>query len=266
MLPNQKINTIVILKGEILASTWISYNALAWTEDWLANPEEHKDEVDFYINLIKDKSDNSPITLLHLGCGAGGHDTLFKRHFTITGVDLSEGMLKIARDRHPDIEYIEGDMRTIQLKRKFDVVAIPDSIDYMVSEQDLLKAITNAASHLKTGGILLIAAKTQETFYNNNFAYSGEKEAVRVTLLENNYINTYKPNTYEATFMYLIRRQGELSIHTENQVLGLFPLAFWENIFKRVGIEMQRTTLSGVYERYMLDKGEYPLTIFIGTK
>jgi len=249
-----------------LTSTWISYNDLAWTEDWLANPEEHKDEVMLYIDLIKSNSISSPSTLLHLGCGAGGHDTYFKQHFTITGVDLSKGMLKIARDRHPEIEYIEGDMRTIKLDRQFDVIVIPDSIDYMVSEESLLQVITNSVFHLKTGGILLIVAKTQETFHNNNFSYSGEKDDVSVTLLENNYINTYSPNTYEATFMYLIRKRGQLSIHTENQILGLFPQAIWEKMFIKAGLVIQKTTLSGVYEKYILNNGEYPLTIFIGKK
>jgi ubiquinone/menaquinone biosynthesis C-methylase UbiE len=247
-----------------LSSTWISYNELAWTEDWLANPEVHKDEAMFYTDLIKANSINPPLTLLHLGCGAGGHDTFLKQHFTITGVDLSKGMLKIARDRHPEIEYIEGDMRTIQLNRQFDVIAIPDSIDYMVSEEDLLQVITNAAFHLKTDGTLLIVAKTEETFHNNNFAYSGEKDGVSVTLLENNYINTYASHIYEATFMYLIREHGELSIYTENQILGLFPQAIWENIFMKAGVVMQKTTLSGVYEKYILGNGEYPLTVFIG--
>ena len=249
-----------------MASTWISYNDLAWTEDWLANPCEYKNEVTFYIDLIKANSQSPPSTLLHLGCGAGGHDTFFKQHFTITGVDLSKGMLKIAHDRHPEFEYIEGDMRTIQLNREFDVVAIPDSIDYMVSEEDLLQAITNAVFHLKTGGILLIVAKTQETFHNNNFAYSGEKDGVSVTLLENNYINNFKVNTYEATFMYLIRKQGQLSVHTENQILGLFAQATWESIFKKVGLAMQKKTLSDVYKKYIRNDGEYPLTIFIGKK
>lgn len=249
-----------------MASTWISYNDLAWTEDWLANPGEYKNEVTFYIDLIKANSQSPSSTLLHLGCGAGGHDTFFKQHFTITGVDLSKGMLKIARDRHPEIEYIEGDMRTIQLNREFDVVVIPDSIDYMVSEEDLFQAITNAVFHLKIGGILLVVAKTKETFHNNNFAYSGEKDVVSVTLLENNYINTFKPNTYEATFMYLIRKNGKLTIHTENQILGLFPLATWGSIFKKAGLAVQKKTLSDVYKKHILNSGEYPLTIFIGKK
>ena len=249
-----------------MASNWISYNDLAWTEDWLANPDEYKNETKFYIDLIKANSDTPASTLLHLGCGAGGHDTFFKEHFTITGVDLSKGMLDIARKRHPEIEYIEGDMKTIQLNRQFDVIAIPDSIDYMVSEKDLLQVMTNSVSHLKTGGIFIVVAKPEETFQNNNFAYSGEKDGVSITLLENNYINTFKPNTYEATFMYLIRKNGQLSIHTENQILGLFSQKTWENIFKKAGLAIQQVTLSDVYEKYILDNGEYPLTVFIGKK
>ena len=249
-----------------MASTWISYNELAWTDDLLANPEESKDEIMFYIELIKRNSSIPPITLLHLGSGAGSHDTIFKKYFTVTGVDLSRGMLKMARSSHPDINYIEGDMKTIRLNQQFDAVTIPDSIDYMVSEDELNQAITTAAIHLKIGGILLVAVKTEETFQNNNFAYTGEKDGVNVTVLENNYINKFKPNTYEATFFYLIRKQGELSIHTEHQVLGLFSKATWEKVFKNVGLILHKETLTGVYDKNLLNDGEYPLTIFIGQK
>lgn len=32
--------------------------------------------------------------------------------------------------------------------------------------------------HLETGGVLLVVAKTEETFQNNNFAYTDEKDGV----------------------------------------------------------------------------------------
>lgn len=249
-----------------MASTWISYNDLAWTEDLLASPAEYEDEVMVYVDLIKRNAVELPRTLLHLGSGAGGHDWIFKRHFTVTGVDLSLGMLNKARVTHPDIEYIEGDMRTLRLNRQFDAVVIPDSIDYMASLDDLQQALQTATTHLKTGGVLLVVAKTEETFQNNNFAYSGEKDGVQVTLLENNYINPFRPNTYEATFMYLIRQQGELTIHTEHQVLGLFSQETWEKVFNDAELTMRKTNLNGIYDPYLLGDGEYPLTIFVGNK
>jgi SAM-dependent methyltransferase len=255
-----------INKGEMMESGWISYNELAWTEDLLAGPEECEDQVRFFIERILAASEKPPVTLLHLGSGAGNHDTLFKRHFKITGVDISPGMLDKARILHPDIEYIEGDMRTIRLNRTFDAVVVPDSIDYMATVDDLSQAIRTAAEHLRPGGVLLVAAKPAETFRDNNFAYVGEKDDVHVTVLENNYINPYRPDTYEATVTYLIRREGELTIRTERHMLGLFPLSTWERIFADEGITVSKSTLNGAYDRYLLNDGEYPITVFTGVK
>ena len=249
-----------------MASTWIAYNDLAWTEDWLADPPEYEDEVMVYVDLIKRTASEPPSTLLHLGSGAGGHDRIFKRHFAVTGVDLSLGMLNKARVAHPDIEYLEGDMRTLRLNRQFDAVVIPDSIDYMASQDDLRRAIQTAVAHLKTSGVLLVVGKTEETFQDNNFAYTGEKDGVHVTVLEDNYINPFRPNTYEATLVYLIRQQGELTTHTDHQVLGLFSQATWEKAFNDAELTTQITSLNGIYDKYLLGDGEYSLTVFIGQK
>jgi len=249
-----------------LASTWISYNDLAWTEDLLANPADYENEVMLYVDLIKRTAAEPPLTLLHLGSGAGGHDWIFKRHFEITGVDLSLGMLNKARMNNPEIEYIEGDMRTLRLNTQFDAVIIPDGIDYMASLEDLRKAIQTATLHMKTGGVFLIVAKTEETFQNNNFAYTGEKDGVHVTLFESNYINPFSANTYEATLVYLIRQQGELTIHTDHQILGLFREAIWDELFRDAGLAMYKTNVNGIYDKYLLGEGEYPLTVFVGQK
>lgn len=249
-----------------MGSSWIAYNELAWTEDLLAAPSDYEGEVATYIDLIKQHSSSPPRTLLHLGCGAGGHDTIFKRHFAVTGVDVSQGMLDKARRRHSDVEYIEGDMRTVHVGRIFDAVVIPDSIDYMSSQSDLQMAIATAAAHLKPKGVLLVTGKPTEIFRDNNFAYTGEQDDLHLTLLENNHIGRYRPNTYEATFIYLIRRKGELTIHTECHLLGLFPQAEWEKVFAEAGLSLQETGLDGLYDRYLLGGGEYPLKIFIGKK
>lgn len=218
-----------------MASKWIAYNELAWTVDWLAEPKEYEDEVMVYVNLIRQTAKEPPGTLLHLGSGAGGHDKIFRRYFSVTGADLSSGMLNIARVANPGIEYLEGDMRTLRLNRQFDAVAIPDSIDYMVSQYELRQAVQTAALHLKTNGVLLLVAKTKETFQNRNFAYTGEKDGVHVTLFENNFINPVRPHA-------------------------------WEQVFRDAGLHMNKTQLTGIYDKYLLDGGEYPLTVYVGTK
>jgi len=91
-------------------------------------------------------------------------------------------MLNIARENNSEVTYINGDMRTVNLPHVFDVVIIPDAIMYMTSIADLKKAISNAVRHLKRGGVFLVVTHIKEDFQNNNFAYSGEKEDIHVTV------------------------------------------------------------------------------------
>jgi SAM-dependent methyltransferase len=249
-----------------VASDWKAYNDLAWTEDWLADPAGYEDEAGKYVALIQSRAASPPSTMLHLGCGAGGMDGVFKRHFTVTGIDLSAGMLAKARAAHPEIEYLEGDMRSVRLDRRFDVVAIPDAIDYMASLEDLDLAIGTAALHLAPGGVLLVVGKTAETFRDNNFAYTGERDGVHVTLLENNHVDRRRPRAYEAILVYLIRRGGELDIHIDRHELGLFSQADWETVFRKHELELQQSAVDGVYDDYLLADGAYPMQAFSGRK
>lgn len=247
-------------------SPWLAYNDLAWTEAWLTDPTGTEQEACHYVALLRRHVTVPSPTLLHLGSGAGGMDGVFKQHFTVTGVDLSPGMLARARSQHPDIEYLEGDMRTIQLGRQFDAVAIPDSIDYMATREELAQALATAVAHLRPGGTLLVVAKTLETFRNNNFAYSGEREGIHVTLLENNHVYPERPEAYEAVLHYLVRKDGELVMHTDRHMLGLFPQAAWEAAFRDLKLRFEQSILDGVYDDYLLGEGAYPMQVFIGVK
>ena len=56
-------------------------------------------------------------------------------------------------------------MRTIRFGRRFDAVLIHDAIDYMVTEDDLRRAIATAFVHCRPGGIsLLVPDHTAENF------------------------------------------------------------------------------------------------------
>jgi len=242
---------------------WIAYNKLAWTDDILAPPETYEKEALFYVEVIKSRINAQAVTMLHLGCGAGGHDFHFKKHFSVTGVDISEGMLALAKKRNPEVTYVTGDMKTINLDRKFDVVVIPDSIPYLTTLEDLKKTIMNAARQLKNEGILLVVAHTKEDFKENNFAYSGGKENIHITVFENNHI--VSDSTYEAVIIYLIRKEGELSIYHEVHTLGLFPYDQWMVIFEECRLKIDEMNMNHLYDQYLLEDGEYKLKVFIGS-
>ena len=247
------------------APPWVAYNELAWVDTVIGSPEDCADETELYVRLIREHCLHAPATLLHLGCGAGGNDFTFKRHFAVTGVDVSQGMLEIARRVNPEVTYVAGDMRTIGLPTRFDAVAIPDCIDYMVTVDDLRAAIRTACRHLNPGGVLLIVANLRDEFRNNNFVYTGSRGDTEVTVFENNRI-CEDGARYEAVLVYLIRRSGKLSIATEVHTLGLFPQTTWVEELADAGFEVEQMRRKEGYERFTLQGGEYPRRIFIATK
>lgn len=240
---------------------WIAYNDLAWVDKILSDVDDYKEESNYYIGLIKDNTSVPVPKVLHFGCGAGNHDYFFKKHFQITGIDISHGMLEIARNLNPETNYLLGDMRTIELDEKFDVVIIPDSIDYINTYDDLSKTIANSCKHLKDNGILFIVAHVKEEFRNNNFVYSGEKDNINVTLFENNYITS--ENSYEATLFYIIREVVRTYHYQEVHKLGLFKYKQWIDLFTENKLKVKVLNYDHSYDQYLLGEGEYKQKIFI---
>jgi SAM-dependent methyltransferase len=245
---------------------WLSYNELAWIELVLSPPDKHTEETEYYCRLIKEAAGITPETILHLGSGAGIYDFTLKRHFKVTGVDISDGMLAASRKLNPEVEYIKGDMRTVRLNREFDAVIIPESIGYMTTVEDLRRAIVTGYGHLKRGGVLLITAHVREEFRENNFAYTGSKDNCEVTVFENNYIPDPEGSIYEATIIYLVRKEGELKIYTDRHLIGLFDTCTWLDLLTETGCNLRQFTLNDSYDPYILGEGEYLQKVFICIK
>lgn len=175
-------------------------------------------------------------------------------------------MLKIAQDLNPEVNYLQGDMRSIELNQLFDAVTIPDSIDHMQTIQDLKSAIQTAYQHLKPGGVCLILGHIKEEFKENNFVYSGKKDNIHITMFENNYIPDPYNNTYESSIVYLIRKVGKLDIYTDTIRLGLFDLNTWIEILKKPGFQIKQDRIDDLYDDYLLGGGEYLTCVFICQK
>ena len=115
-----------------------------------------------YINLLIKQYSLSAKTLLNLGCGTGKHDYCLADHgYHITGLDLSAEMITQAIRNMPvkfkdQLNFLEGDIRSTDLKQKFDVViSLFHVMSYQVSNADLLAAINTAYQHLPDDGIFI---------------------------------------------------------------------------------------------------------------
>lgn len=245
---------------------WTVYNDLAWVEPIICSVEDEKEACLQICAQLKSMADGECGTMLHLGCGAGYYDAAFKEQFRVTGVDISPGMLELAKGLNPQVNYIKDDMRSLRLGERFDAVVIPDAIDYMLTGDDLSQALATAHDHLRPGGLLMINSLLQDLFEENNFVYAGSKDGVEVTIFENNYSSDLNPDQYEAVFCYLIRRAGKLEIHSERHVLGLFSRDYWHRSLEEIGFRIIQTSDSAAYEESNLGQGQYIRTNFIAQK
>ena len=133
------------------------------------------DDLEFYKKwLPKDKE----ASILELCCGTGRLTIpIAKDGYTITGVDYTASMLNRAiskaREEQLSIDFVQEDIRTLDLGKKFDFIFIPfNSIHHLYKNEDLFKVLKVVKKHLQENGLFLLDC------FNPNIRYivHGEKE------------------------------------------------------------------------------------------
>jgi SAM-dependent methyltransferase len=225
------------------------YSDLAWLWPLWGDPDgEYAEWCAHVVAMIEKHARREVKTLLNLGCGGGKNAYNLKRHYRVTGLDLSNDMLANARKLNPDIELVQGDMREFSLPERFDAILIDDAVAYMTSREDLGRLFRAAYRHLEPGGVMIVSPDTtKETFEQNeshvtrgNAAAEGEAktEGVDVVFIENNYDPDPNDDTYEALIIYLIREKGVLRVVEDMHTLGIFAAEVWPQLLREAGFEI----------------------------
>jgi SAM-dependent methyltransferase len=218
------------------------YNDLAWTWPIISPPESYVDETGEVIRLIKKYALIPVNRVINFGCGGGHNDHTLKRHFQVTGVDISENMLSLARALNPEVTYVPGDMRAVRLGDRFDAVTIFDAISYMRTIESLRAAFNTAFSHLRPGGVFVTSVEecADDFRQNKTYVHANSRDDIEITLIDNYYDPDPNDTWYECHLIYLIRQRGELTIETDCHLLGLFPLRTWLDEMAGAGFIVHR--------------------------
>ncbi len=126
--------------------------------DLLYQDKPYDQEAGYVDSLIRARL-GSASSLLDLGCGSGRHARGFvQRGYQITGVDQSEQMLQAARDNlnGSDVSFHQGDVRSVRLQKRFDVVvSLFHVMCYVTTNDDLKAGFRTVADHLNPGGLFI---------------------------------------------------------------------------------------------------------------
>ena len=94
--------------------------------------------------------------VLDVACGTGVlfPDYLQRNVGSLTAVDISPEMVKIARSKFPQVTVLCGDVQTVDFGRQFDAIMIYNAFPHFPEPEALIATLSNL---LKPGGTLTVA-------------------------------------------------------------------------------------------------------------
>lgn len=178
-------------------------------------------------------------TLLDVACGTGAHLRYVSNEMQCVGVDLDGELLKVARQRNPDVEFEQGDMTCFDLGRQFDVLTcLFSSIGYVETLDGLAQAAHTFFRHVKPGGLALIEPWfTPDKFEDGHLGMTTVNEPdLKVARM-----NTSRRDGILSVlhFEYLIATREGFERYAEEHSLGMFTEAEHFSAFEQAGFRVE---------------------------
>jgi SAM-dependent methyltransferase len=153
-----------------------AYDDLAPFYDRLTEGYAHAALVSELVALARDHGHTGQ-RALDVACGTGKSTVpLARLGYEATGCDLSPAMVRIARERLDGGAFV-ADMRSLPGAGPFDLVTcLDDSVNYLLTEGDLRRALRSIAAQLRPGGQVLFDTNTLGT-YRRGFSADFEVDA-----------------------------------------------------------------------------------------
>ena len=147
-----------------------AYTGFAEVYDTFMDNVPYEEWSQYLIEILKEYGVRNGL-VADLGCGTGAiTERLAKHGYDMIGIDNSEEMLSIAREKLSDYEesdhrrgilYLLQDMREMELYGTVDaVVSICDSMNYITEEEDLLQVFRLVNNYLALLPALCLLSKS----------------------------------------------------------------------------------------------------------
>ena len=157
--------------------------------------------------------------VLDVACGTGVlfPDYLKRNVASVTGIDISPEMAKIAQEKFPDVKVICGDVETEEFPQKFDAIMVYNAFPHFPDPARLIKVL---ADLVKPGGKLSVAHGMSRAQLTSHHA--GRASSVSIDLLHEKELAALMEPYFDVEVMisndrmYQVagtRREGELHSH-----------------------------------------------------
>lgn len=181
--------------------------------------------------------------VLELGCGTGNMtELLAEKGYDMIGVDLSADMLDIAMEKRErsgkEILYLLQDMREFELYGTVRaVVSICDSMNYLLSEEDLLQTFRLVNNYLDPEGLFIFDLNTVYKYREQiGDATIAENRSGASFIWENTWYEEEQVNEYDLT-IFAEEADGLYRKYQETHYQKAYPLEKVKALIEQAGME-----------------------------
>lgn len=230
-----------------------SYNDFAYIYDRLMHRDINYEHIADYIENIFARYGISPELVCDLACGTGNVTIpLARRGYDMTGIDISEDMLNVARGKSDglDILYLRQSMADIDMYGTMGAfLCMIDGINYMITPKSLLKLFTRLKTCFMDPDALFIfdissRYKLSSVIGNNTFIHS-EKDVFY------SWQNTYseKNSLCDMLLNFFVKGRNGYKRFEERHIQRAYSVSELTCLLKRAGFSRIDT-----YEAMTFDK------------
>ncbi|MCX6653871.1 MAG: class I SAM-dependent methyltransferase, partial [Candidatus Bathyarchaeota archaeon] len=134
-----------------------------WSEfyDTIYRRINYEDECNTLLKILRENLQITPRKILDIACGTGGHSIILaKKGYDVTGVDISDAMLKVAKSKacneNINIRFVTQDMRNMKLGERFDCALCMYSVfPYNTTYPEIQQTLSSVKTHLEDGGAFI---------------------------------------------------------------------------------------------------------------
>lgn len=199
----------------------LMFHRLALYYDDLVGGKDYRSEARVLESLARQFGRSRGRAWLDVACGTGRHLSFLRRDYTVTGVDVSREMLRVARRRLPRVRLIPGDMRSFRLDETFDVVScLYSAIGHLKTERELAATFSNFARHLQPGGVVIVEPWIDPSDFRSGYVHLLTRTSPSVTVARMAF-SSRRGGRSAVHYHYLIGRTGRRVEHLEEVDIGL---------------------------------------------
>lgn len=184
--------------------------------------------------------------ILDVACGTGILSVLLaERGAYVTGIDLSEEMLTVARSRakarFPSMTFLHQAMQQLNVPGSYDAAVIPiDSLNYLEDEQEVKQTFTRIHDALNPGGLFLFDVhstfKTDILFMESPFTYDSTNIAYIWETEEGE-----EPHSIHSNLAFFVREEdGRYARFDEIHYQRTFPVMNYVEWLEEAGFTVER--------------------------